>query len=151
MMSKNLQDCIRYFDTNNIKTPYRVLVYPGSSGSNKEIRDYVSQYVDLAICATSRETNHKTENDRFSLKRYTVKPTEEKSKTQIKKEIKHLLDNGDWVIICTHLYDFSDNGSTDEHAGSLDNLFEILTYLNSICPIQLTQDVWDTRKSLWIK
>lgn len=151
LMGKNLQECIRYFDTNNIKTPYRVLVYPGSSGNNKEIRNYVRLYVDLAICATNSETNHRAEHDRFNLKRYAIEPSESKSKTQIKKDIKRLLDNGDWVILYTHMYNFSDNGSTDEHAGSLDNLFEILTYVNSICPIQLTQDVWDTRKSLWLK
>ncbi len=150
-MAKKLQDCIRYFDTNNIKVPYRVLVYPGSSGNNAEVRNYVRQYVDLAICATESETNHRAEHDQFSLKRYAIEPTKSKSKTQIKKDIKRLLDNGDWVILYTHLYNFTDNGSTDEHAGSIDNLFEILTYANSLCPIRLTQDVWDTRKSLWGK
>lgn len=105
----------------------------------------------MAICATSSETNHRAEHDRFNLKRYVIEPRADKSKTQIMKGIKRLLDNGDWVILYTHLYNFHDNGLTDENANSLDNLFEILTYVNSICPIQLTQDVWDTRKSLWGK
>lgn len=151
MMAKSLQDCIRYFDTNNINTPYRVLVYPGGSGGNEEIRSYVRQYVDLAISATESETNHLADNNQFKLKRYAIEPTTDKPKKRIKKDIKRLLDNGDWVILYTHLYNFSDSGSTEENAGSLDNLFEILSYVNSICPIQLTQDVWDTRKSLWEK
>ena len=71
------------------------------------------------------------------------------TKTQLKNLIKQYVDNGDWVILYTHLYNHQNTDIVDETTNSVANLMEIVEYANSLCPLRSTESIWDERKLLY--
>lgn len=140
---------MRFFNTNIASAKRRILVWPGSSNSFPENVDFVSQYVECAITATTVGSNPGTVNDRYQLKRLSLLLSSSMTKTQLKNLIKQYVDNGDWVILYTHLYNHKNTDVVDETTNSVANLMEIVEYANSLCPLRSTESVWSERKKLY--
>ena len=142
-------ECLREFQNNFASARKRVLVYPGNSNQYSENVDFIKQYVECAITATHVGSNHETTNDRYQLKRLSLKLSSNMTKTKLKELIKSYLDAGDWVILYSHIYDFEISDVVDETTNSIANLMEVVEYANSLAPIRSTESIWDERKILY--
>ena len=149
---KSFIKCMRVFQQYFASAKRRILVWPGSSNSYPENVEFISQYVECAITATTIGSNPGTENDRYQLKRLSLmlgSKGNNMTKTQLKNLIKQYVDNGDWVILYTHLYNHENTDVVDETTNSVANLMEIVEYANSLCPLRSTESIWDERKLLY--
>lgn len=140
---------MRFFQQNIASAKRRILVYPGSSHAFQENIDFISQYVECAISATTKGSNPGTYNDRYKLKRITIQLSASHTKSQVKNLIKQYIDNGDWVILASHMYNFEVSDVLDETTNSFANLKEIVEYANSLCPLRSTESIWDKRRKLY--
>lgn len=145
---KSLIDCIRFFEENFI-SKRNILVYPGSSNSYDDIVDVIRRYVESAITASEIGSNNGIDNDKFQLKRMSIYISEGRSKTKIKDNIRKAVENGEWIILYTHLYNHEDTEFVDETTNSLANLMEIVSYANSLCKIRPTEEIWRERKIMY--
>lgn len=146
---ENMLDCIRKFSDFGIKTA-PIVVYPGSSGEDLATRQIVSNYVDCGICWNNEgDTNHLTENNRYGLKRLNIQLSATNTKSEIKQYIKEGVENGDWIILGSHIYHFTVSDKVDETSMTTANLYEILEYADSLCSIRATETVWKERKFMF--
>lgn len=144
---KSFVKCMRVFQQYFASARRRILVWPGSSNSYPENVEFISQYVECAITATTIGSNPGTVNDRYQLKRLSLMLNNNMTKTQLKNLIKQYVDNGDWVILYTHIYNHQDTDIVDETTNSVANLMEIVEYANSLCPLRSTESIWDERRT----
>ena len=147
-VKKSLIECIRFFKDNFVSN-HNILVYPGSSNKFEDNVHYIKQYVECGITATDIGTNHGTENDKYQLKRLSLLLNAVKTKTKVKELIKQYIDNGDWVILYSHLYNHADSDIVDETTNSKANLLEIVEYANSLCAIRSSESIWGERKFMF--
>lgn len=146
---ENMLDCIRKFSDFGINTA-QILVYPGSSGEDLATRQIVSNYVDCGVCWNNKgDTNHLTLNDRYALKRLNIQLSATNTKSEIKQYIKEGVENGDWIILGSHIYHFTVSDKVDETSMTTANLYEILEYADSLCKIRATETVWKERKFMF--
>lgn len=141
--------CIRFFKEQNILTNTDILVYPGSSSNFEDNIDVIKRYIDCGITATYSETNHLVDNPRLKLKRYSITFNSVKTKTVIKRELKEYIDRGDWVILYTHLYNYSIDNILDETTNTVANVLDVVGYVNSLCKLRPTEEIWRERKNLF--
>ena len=140
--------CMRFFKDNFI-AKRNILIYPGSSNSYEDNVDYIRRYVECAITASDVGSNHAVENDRYQLKRMTIYISETRPKSRIKENIRRAVENGDWVILYTHLYNHEATDVVDETTNSFANLKEIVEYANTLCRIRPSEEIWRERKMMY--
>ena len=148
-MKQKLIQCMREFQTNIVSSRKQVLVWPGKSDQYPENIDFVKNYVDCAFSATKIGTNPGNKIDRYSIKRFSLLIRNGYPKSRLKELIKQAVDNGDWIILYTHIYDYENTDVVDETTNSLANLLEIVEYANSLCPIRPVEAVWRERKEMY--
>ncbi len=143
-------DCIKAFKLYGLNAP-SILVWPGNSAEFPDNYPVVRKLFDCAVAATYNLINHRSDNDRHSLKRLSFESLSRGylTKTQMKQRIKEAIDKGDWVILGSHFNSIADNDTPDETSYNIANVLEILEYANSLCPIRHTADVWTQRKPMW--
>lgn len=141
--------CQRFFKINNILSDAKILVYPGGSNAYPENVNIIRKYVDCAITATDSETNEGVKNNRYQIKRYALSLSADKPKTIVKKELKEYIDRGDWVILYTHLYSFSTEDIVDETSNTIANVLDIVDYVNTLCSLRPTEEIWRDRKFMF--
>lgn len=71
------------------------------------------------------------------------------TKSEIKQYIKEGVENGDWIILGSHIYHFTVSDKVDETSMTTANLYEILEYADSLCKIRATETVWKERKFMF--
>lgn len=145
---KSLISCIRFF-RKNLVSKANILVYPGSSDTYADNVSFISQYVECAIRATMEGSNQAAKNDKYKLTRLSLILDNVKTKTKTKELIRKYLENGDWVILYTHLYSWEVSDVVDETSLSSANLKEMIEYANSICPLKSTESIWEERKVMF--
>ena len=146
---ENMLDCIRKFNDFGIKTA-PIVVYPGSSGEDLATREIVSNYVDCGVCWNNKgDTNHLTLNNRYGLRRLNIQISATNTKSEIKQYIKEGVENGDWIILGSHIYHFTISDKVDETSMTTANLYEILEYADSLCKIRSTETIWKERKFMF--
>lgn len=144
-----LTECIADFSRFGFSST-NIVIYPGSSGQDPQVREIVRNFVDLGICWNNdRPSNHLTENGRYQLKRLNIQMTANNTKTQIKEAIREAVENGDWIILGCHVYQFEVSDVLDETSKTTANLFEILEYANSLCRIRPVSAVWNERRIMF--
>ena len=142
--------CIQYFQINNFVSNPRILVYPGATASFPDNIELLTKYVDCAIAATQASTNHGVEFDRYDIQRYALQfDLPGKPKSVVKSEILSYLNRGDWVILYTHLYNYSTEDILDETTNSIANVLDVVDYVNSYYKIRPTEEIWSKRKFLY--
>lgn len=146
---RNLIKCIREFQTNFASSRRTILVFPGSSDTYQDNIDFVSNYVDAAVSATRIGTNSGNEIKKYRIKRFSLLLRDGYPKSKLKELIKTAVDNGDWIILYTHLWSYKNTDVVDETTNSLANLLEIVEYANSLCPIRPTEVIWEERKAMY--
>lgn len=146
---KGIVGCQRYFKINNILSDGKILVYPGSSNQFTDNVDVIKRYVDCAIIASDNESNHLVDNGRFQIKRYAIDFSASKPKTRIKKDISTFINRGDWIILYTHLYNYTAETILDETTNSIANVLDVVGYINSISAIRPTEEVWRDRRFMF--
>lgn len=146
---KHFIQCSRLFMNNFASSNRSVLVYPGSSDKYQDNIDFVKNYVDCAFSATKIGTNPGNQIDRYAIKRFALLIRNGYPKSRLKELIKQAVDNGDWIILYTHVYDYENTDVVDETTNSLANLLEIVEYANSLCPIRPVEAVWRERKEMY--
>ena len=101
--------------------------------------------------ACYKGTNHRAENNRYSLRRLSLECLSKGyfNKTEFKQYIKNAVDNGDWIILGSHMASVEVSDVPDETSYNTANVFEIIQYADSLCHIRHTADVWNERKHLW--
>lgn len=149
MLEESIRLAKKCFDFYGLGDP-NILVWPGDSNKWPENVDIARKYFDCGIKASYIGSNHNAEVDRFQIQRTSLQAiSATNTKTQIKEQIKSYLDNGDWVILGSHIYELVDTDVPDETTFSTANLFEMIDYINSLCPIRHTQEVWKERRIMW--
>lgn len=148
-IKSNLIGCIQTFKTYGIPET-KVLVYPGSSGDDSATVNFVKNYVECAICWDNGSvTNHLTDHNRYQLRRVNIQPSANHTKTQIKEAIKNAIENGDWVILGGHIWNFTISDKLDETSMTTANLFDIISYANDLCKVKSAEVVWNERKLMF--
>ena len=146
---KSLIFAIRYHKERLISNG-EILIYPGGSGGNAEIRNLCKQYCECGIAATLDEANKGVTNSQYQLKRISIDTiSAERTKSQIKSRIKEYLEDGCWVILYTHIGAISDLDTIDETSVSLPNVLEIAEYADSLCKMRSTAEIWKERKMMF--
>jgi len=149
MIKSSFVDCISKFEAAGIGTT-SIIVYPGNSGDDKDVRNYVKNYVECGICWNNdRGGNHLAERSRYQLRRLNIQLTKDNTKTKIKEAIRAALEKGDWVILGSHVYKFEISDILDETSMTTANLFDIIAYANNLCPLRPTEAIWRERKFLF--
>jgi len=145
-----ITDCQEAFRLYGL-TSHPILVWPGNSYAFADNRAIVEKHYECAIISSYNEVNHKAENDRYTLKRLSFEGLKKGyfTKSQLKKRIKKAVEAGDWIIFASHFYDIEVSDTPDETSYNTANVFEILEYANSLCPIRSTAAVWQERKPMW--
>ena len=141
--------CQRFFKINNILSDAKILVYPGGSNAYPENVNIIKKYVDCGITATNSETNEGVKNGRYQIKRYALSFSADKTKTNVKKELKEYIDRGDWVILYTHLYNYSTEDLVDETSNTIANVLDVVGYVNTLCALRPTEEIWRDRKIMF--
>lgn len=127
-----------------------ILVWPGDSNKWNENVEIAKKHFDCGIIASYTGSNHAADNERFQLQRLSLQSIGNgMTKTMFKQKVKKMIENGDWVILGSHIYDLVETDVPDEYTFSTANYFEILEYVNSLCTIRHTEDVWKERQILW--
>ena len=145
---KNIAMTVRCFLENNLVPD--ILVYPGASNGVTEVIKCAKKYFTCAIQPSGGAVGIPT--DRYNLKRVNMDNISAKrTVTQIKQEIASAISNGYWVILCSHVWMCTGDGTeaTDETSMSFANLFDIVTYANNLIPIKPVREVWRDRSILW--
>lgn len=145
---KNLAMTVRCFLENNLVPD--ILVYPGASGGVAEVIKCAKKYFTCAIQPSGGAVGIPT--NRYNLKRVNMDNiSAERTVTQIKQEIASAISNGYWVILCSHVWMCTGDGTeaTDETSMSFANLFDIVTYANTLSAIKPVRQVWRDRSILW--
>lgn len=128
----------------------KILVYPGNSHKSDETINIVKDYFECGVCWDNQLlSNHLADNDRYRLRRLDIQLSETNTKTKIKNAVREAIENGDWVILGGHIYHFTVSDVLDETTRSTANLFDIISYANSLCQLRLSEDVWMERKILF--
>ena len=139
---------MRFFQEHIASARRRILVYPGNSNTYPANVEFIKQHVECAI-TTKRGTNPGAQNDRYQLKRITMQLSATHTKSQVKEYIRQGVENGDWIILYTHIYSFEISDVLDETTNSLANLYEIVEYANSLSPLRSTESIWSERRKLY--
>lgn len=147
-VKKSFVQAARFHMTNFINKR-NILIYPGSSNNYADNVEYIKDYVECAITATYYGSNHSNIENRYQLKRMSISPSADNTKSKIKARIKDAVANGDWIILYTHIYNFQNTDVVDETSNSFANMCEIVEYANSLCPITHTQSIWEDRKKIY--
>lgn len=145
---KNIAMTVRCFLENNLVPD--ILVYPGASGSVAEVIKCAKRFFNCAIQPGGGANGIPT--DRYNLKRINADNiSAERTVTQIKQEIANAISNGYWVIIQSHVWMCTGDGTeaTDETSMSFANLFDIITYANTLSSLKPVREVWRDRSILW--
>lgn len=145
---KNIAMTIRCFLENHIVPD--ILVYPGASGGVTEVIKCAKKFFSCAIQPSGGANGLPL--DRYNIKRVNVDNISAKrTVTQIKQEIANAISNHYWVILCSHVWMCTGDGTeaTDETSMSFANLFDIVTYANNLIPIKPVREVWRDRSILW--
>lgn len=146
---ENMLDCIRKFKDFGLNQ-IPIIVYPGSSGEDLRTQSIVSNYVECGICWNNKgDTNHLTENNRYHLKRLNIQLSATNTKSEIKQFIKNAVENGDWIILGSHIYHFEISDKLDETSMTTANLFEILEYADSLCKLRSSYTIWKEKKFMF--
>ena len=126
-------------------------MWPGSSHKFEENLKIVKNYIDCALTAIGTGTNQGLADDRYHIQRYALSLSATKTKSYVKAYLKERLERGDWVVLYTHLYNdsFVVSDVLDETTNSSANIKEIVEYLNSICPMRSTEEIWNERKFIY--
>ena len=147
--TQHMITCVQKFNEFGLNYP-PIVVYPGSSGEDSEIHDMVSNYVECGICWNNKgDVNHLTEHHRYGLRRLNIQLSATNTKSEIKEFIRQGVENGDWIILGCHVYRYEISDVLDETSMTTANLFDIISYANSLCPIRPTSAVWRERKFLF--
>ena len=149
MMRQHLVQCIREFQTNFASSRRTLLVFPGSSDSYPENIEIAKNYVECGVSATQIGSNSGTQLNKFRIKRFSLLIRNGYPKSRLKELIKQHIDNGDWLILYTHMYSYENTDVVDETTNSIANLFEMVEYANSLCPIRPAEVIWKERKSMY--
>lgn len=149
-IEESAMDCIKGFEYYGFKAP-SILVWPGDSHKFQDNYPVVSRLYDCAISASYTGTNHRAENDRYCLKRFSLECLKAGylTKTQFKQQLKEAVDNGDWIILASHIVHLVDSDVPDETSYNFANFFEIIQYADSLSHIRPTGEVWAERKWMW--
>lgn len=144
-------DCMKAFEIYGLKFP-PILVWPGNSANFPDNHDYVRKIFECAIAATYEGVNHNADVDRYKIFRLSFESLSQGylTKTEMKQRIKEAVDNGDWLILGSHFNTISSSMEPDETSYNLANVFELLEYAQSLCPLRPTGTVWNERKMMWM-
>ena len=149
IIEEHLTNGICKFEEYEWGTP-KIIIYPGNSHVFDSTIDIAKRYVECGFCWDSRlYSNHLVENERYRLRRMDIQLCATETKTQIKNAIKTAIDNGDWVILGSHIYHYEVSDVLDETSRTTANLFDIVSYANNLCKMRLCSDVWSERKILF--
>jgi len=143
-------ECYEDFEIYRLNTP-KILVWPGNSNIFEDNLEIVKDYYDCAIRSSYNEVNHGSNNDRYQLARLSFQALSKGilTKTQFKQRIKDAVENGDWIIFASHIYEIEVSDVPDETSYNTANVFELLEYANSLCTMRHTEDIWNERKPMW--
>lgn len=149
---KNFAMTVRCFLDNNIYPD--ILVYPGGSGEVDTVKECARKYFDCAIIPSGGAVGNPRSSyssTRYKMPRLPIVISSENTVSMIKQKIHDALERGDWVILCSHVWMFSGDGTeaTDETSMTFSNLFDIITYANTLLAIKPVREVWRTRRILW--
>lgn len=114
------------------------MVYPGGC-SKPGVREMCRKWCDYGVGvhgAYNVDLSHP-----YDLERLLVSFASRGNKTHIKEVIKEGVDKGAWVILGTHIWQFTDEDTVDETTYSLANLREVLEYAASLAPFKTFQEV----------
>ena len=144
---KSFAMTVRCFLENNLVPD--ILVYPGASGGVAEVIKCAKKFFTCAIQPSGGANGIPT--NRYNLKRVNMDNiSAERTVTQIKQEIASAISNGYWVILCSHVWMCTGDGTeaTDETSMSFANLFDIVNYANTLSAIKPVRQVWRDRSIL---
>ena len=149
---KNFAMTVRCFLDNNIYPD--ILVYPGGSSGVDTVKECARKYFTCAITPSGGAVgNPRTgySSTRYQLPRLPIVISQDNTVTMIKNQIAAALSNNEWVILNSHVWQFSGDGTeaTDETSMSFANLFDVITYANTLQKIKPVREVWRTRQILW--
>ena len=149
-VQRRIVEEIRLFLQNAILSKERILVWPGSSNAFADNVAIVEKYCDCAI-STMDGYNNGVETGRYQLKRIFPEAllSAGTTKTQIKALILDSVNSGSWLIIGSHIWAWNISDTLDETSPSTANLFDIISYANSLCPIKSTEQCWRERKLMF--
>ena len=148
---KQILDCLRVFNENSVPSKYKVLVYPGSSFEVDGVEDLAKEYFNLAI--NINNGFNIGNGDQYQLNRvfpeYYFESQYSDAKTRAKNRIKNCIDQYGWCIIGSHIWKWTVSDTTDETSLTTANLFEIISYANSLAPIKPVEVIWDEQKMMY--
>ena len=114
VIEEHLTNGISKFEEYGWGTP-KILIYPGNSHVFDATIDIAKRYVECGICWDSKlYSNHLVDNERYRLRRMDIQLCATETKTQIKNAIKAAIENGDWVILGSHIYHYEVSDVLDE-------------------------------------
>ena len=142
---KSLIDTIKIFDKNQIYHD-NILVYPGSSPNNADLRKALYPYINCGVNSGSTKLNNGIV-DKFNLNRLFIN-FQTHNKTYYKEFIDNAVNNNSWLILGAHSWQFTDSDIVDENTNSTANLKDLLRYANNKCQIKLVNEVINKRKYL---
>lgn len=149
-VQRRIVEEIRLFLQNAILLKERILVWPGSSNAFSDNVEIVEKYCDCAI-STSVGYNNGVNTGRYQLKRIFPESllSAGTTKTQIKAKILEAVNSGSWLILGSHIWAWNISDTLDETSLSTANLFDIISYANSLCLIKSTEKCWEERKLMF--
>ena len=147
---KNLHLCQKAFRENIIGNS-DIFVYAGASSGTPGMLKVVKELYDCAFTPDINRPIIGVERDRYHLSRCGIEISAQHTVSQIKAEIDDAISKGAWIVLLTHIYNYTGDGTepTDETSMSMSNLFDIVTYANSKIPIVSTSEIWRERKIIW--
>lgn len=147
---KNLLLCQKAFKENIIGNS-DIFVYAGASSGTPGMLKVVKELYDCAFTPDINRPNIGVERDRYHLGRCGIEISAQHTVSQIKAEIDDAISKGAWIVLLTHIYNYTGDGTepTDETSMSMSNLFDIVSYANSKIPIVPTSEIWRERKIIW--
>lgn len=127
-----------------------MLVYPGSSGSNTQIVNFIKKWCCCGITAGFEKANHLGLNTKWNIKRCFIEFNAERTVTWYKQLIDDTSKKGDWLIFGTHSNGFNTSTETsDESANNIGNLNEVIAYAKSKGTFYNAWDAYNRRKPLF--
>ncbi len=145
----SIEDCRAAFDLYGLESP-PILVWPGNSSEYGDNLPIVKQYYECAITSTYNRVNDYSTCNHYALERLSLEclKTGELTVSQFKQRIKKAVDAGKWIILASHFYSIEIADTVTETGYTTANVFAIVQYAQSLCPLQHTATVWEQNKKL---
>lgn len=129
LVEPSLIDCLTDLQKNGMLHS-DMLVYPGSSNGNAQIRAIVEKWCECGVTAGYNQPNHLGESTRWQIKRcfvdFTAHPL-----SWYKSMVDECKNGGDWLIFGTHSAIFTDSDEGGENANTTANLKLLMQYVKS--------------------